>query len=158
MICSDTKIEFRSGNIFDADVEALVNTVNCVGVMGRGIALQFKKTFPDNFRAYAKACEFNEVRLGKMFVFETNQLDKFRYIINFPTKNHWRKNSRIEDIEAGLDNLTHVIRKRQIHSIAIPSLGCGLGGLDWQDVRPQIESALKKCPNLRAVVFEPTDD
>ena len=149
-------IKFKVGDILAEDVEALVNTVNCVGVMGRGIALQFKKAFPENFRAYAEACKRGEVRPGRMFVVETFQLTNPRYIINFPTKRHWRGNSRIEDIQAGLQDLTTVIRKRDIRSIAVPPLGSGLGGLEWSDVRPHIERALRGYNNLDVVVFEPS--
>ena len=124
-------IEFRTGDILKADAEALVNTVNCVGVMGRGIALQFKNAFPDNFKAYEAACEREEVQPGKMFVFETGTLTNPKFIINFPTKRHWRGKSRIEDIESGLKALVEEIRQRGIRSIAIPPLGSGLGGLDW---------------------------
>ena len=103
-------IEFKKGDIFAEDAEALVNTVNCVGVMGRGVALQFKKAFPENFDAYARACDRKEVRPGRMFVFETGELANPRYIINFPTKRHWRRKSRIEDIDAGLKALVAAIR------------------------------------------------
>src|SRR5215475_10402614 len=119
-------IEYRSGDIVKADTEALINTVNCVGVMGRGIALQFKNAFPENFDAYAAACRRHEVQPGRMFVFETEQLTTPRYIINFPTKRHWRGKSRMEDIESGLQSLVEEIKTRGIHSIAIPPLGSGL--------------------------------
>ena len=132
-------IRFTTGDILAEDAEALVNTVNCVGVMGRGIALQFKKAFPENFRVYAAACRRGEVQPGRMFVFETGALTNPRYIINFPTKRHWRGNSRIEDIDAGLKDLATVIRQRDIRSIAVPPLGAGLGGLEWSEVRPRIE-------------------
>ena len=148
-------IRFTTGDILAEDAEALVNTVNCVGVMGRGIALQFKKAFPENFRVYADACARGEVRPGRMFVFETRQLTNPRYIINFPTKRHWRGNSRIEDIDAGLKDLVMVIRERDIRSIAVPPLGSGLGGLEWSDVRPRIEKALHGFNDLDVVVFEP---
>ena len=148
-------IRFKAGDILAEDAEALVNTVNCVGVMGRGIALQFKKAFPENFRAYAEACGRGEVRPGRMFVFETGGLTNPRYIVNFPTKRHWRGNSRIEDIEAGLADLTRLIRERGICSIAIPPLGSGLGGLEWGAVRQRIEEALRGFNDLRIVVFEP---
>ena len=128
-------IEYKTGNIFDEDVEALVNSVNCVGFMGRGIALQFKNIFPENFRAYAAACKRSEVHPGRMFVFETKQMANPRYIINFPTKRHWRGKSRMEDIEAGLHALTQEIVTRGIRSIALPPLGSGLGGLNWAEVR-----------------------
>ena len=148
-------IRFKTGDILAEDAEALVNTVNCVGVMGRGIALQFKKAFPENFRAYADACGRGEVRPGRMFVFETGGLTNPRYIVNFPTKRHWCGNSRIEDIEAGLADLTRLIRERGICSIAIPPLGSGLGGLEWGAVRQRIEEALRGFNDLRIVVFEP---
>ena len=148
-------IRFTTGDILAEDAEALVNTVNCVGVMGRGIALQFKKAFPKNFRAYAAACRRGEVQPGRMFVFETGALTNPRYIVNFPTKRHWRGNSRIKDIDAGLENLATVIREYDIRSIAVPPLGAGLGGLEWSDVRPRIEKALQDFSDLDVVVFEP---
>ena len=121
-------IQYTQGDILQAEVEALVNTVNCVGVMGRGIALLFKKALPDNFKAYAAACKRGEVLPGRMFVFETGRLIQPYYIINFPTKRHWRGKSRIEDIESGLAALVKEIQLRNIRSIAIPPLGSGLGG------------------------------
>ncbi len=148
-------IEHKTGDIFAEDVEAIVNSVNCVGVMGRGIALQFKNVFPENFKAYAEACERNEVQPGRMFVFETGQLTNPRYIINFPTKRHWRGKSRIEDIEAGLQALAREIRDRNIRSIAIPPLGTNLGGLNWTDVRPSIEAALREIDDLAVTLFVP---
>ncbi len=151
-------IEYRKGNILEADVEALVNSVNCVGIMGRGIALQFKKAWPENFKAYVKACKRQEVRPGKLFVFETGNLINPRYIINFPTKRHWRGKSRIEDIEAGLKALVDEIKRRNIHSIALPPLGCGLGGLNWNDVCRLIEQTLGNLTDVRVIVFEPTDN
>ena len=147
-------IEHKTGDIFDEDVDALVNSVNCVGVMGRGIALQFKKRFPENFRDYAKACNRNEIQPGWMFVHETGQLSP-RYIINFPTKRHWRSKSCMGDIEAGLDALVREIRERDIHSIAIPALGSTLGGLRWEDVRPRIEAALAGLDDVAVMLFEP---
>ena len=149
-------IEFKTtGDIFEADVEGLVNSVNCVGVMGRGIALQFKNAYPENFKAYEEACKRDEVQPGRMFVYESGKMTNPRYIINFPTKRHWRAKSRIEDIEAGLDALADEIRARNIRSIAIPPLGSSLGGLDWADVRPRIETALGKLDNLQVLLFEP---
>jgi len=150
-------IEYKTGNILDTDVEALVNSVNCVGLMGRGIALQFKKGWPENFKAYAAACRRQEVRPGSMFVFETGRLSNPRYVINFPTKRHWRGKSRIEDIEAGLEALAEEIRRRGIRSIALPPLGCGLGGLEWPEVRLRIEQALGGLTDVRILVFEPTE-
>jgi O-acetyl-ADP-ribose deacetylase (regulator of RNase III) len=148
-------IEYKTGDIFAEDVEALVNSVNCVGVMGRGIALQFKIRFPENFKAYARACKREEVRPGRMFVFETGQLTNPRYIINFPTKRHWRGKSRIEDIEAGLEALTQEISERNIRSIAVPPLGSDLGGLDWSEVRPRMEARLRAVDGVQVVIFTP---
>ena len=149
-------IEYKVGDMFSEDVEALVNSVNCVGVMGRGIALQFKNAFPENFKAYLEACKREEVRPGRMFVYETGQMiGSPRYVINFPTKRHWRGKSRMEDIEAGLAALADEIRARNIRSIAIPPLGSSLGGLDWSDVRPRIEAALRELDNLQVLLFEP---
>jgi O-acetyl-ADP-ribose deacetylase (regulator of RNase III) len=146
---------YLQGDILKADAEALVNTVNCVGVMGRGIALQFRNVFPDNFKAYAAACKQGEVQPGRMFVFETGQLAGPRYIINFPTKRHWRGKSRIEDIRDGLVALVSEIKARNIRSIAIPPLGSGLGGLQWSQVRALIERAMAALPDVDILVFEP---
>ncbi|TQE99651.1 MAG: macro domain-containing protein [Spiribacter salinus] len=148
-------IEYKSGDILREDAQALVNTVNCVGVMGRGIALQFKKAFPKNFNAYASACKNEEVQPGRMFVFETGQLTNPRYIINFPTKRHWRGKSRIEDINAGLGDLAATIRQHDIRSIAIPPLGSGLGGLEWAEVKARIEEHLASLDDVQVLVFEP---
>lgn len=149
-------ISYTSGDILNADVEALVNTVNCVGIMGRGLALQFKNMFPENFEAYAAACARNAVQPGLMFVFETGELTNPRYIINFPTKRHWRGKSRMEDIEAGLTALREEIVRRGIRSIAIPPLGSGLGGLDWSAVKPRIAAALSPLQHVDIRVYEPT--
>jgi len=148
-------IEYKTGNLLQEDAEALVNSVNCVGVMGRGIALQFKRAWPDNFRAYAAACRRGEVRPGRMFVFPTGRLDNPKYIINFPTKRHWRNKSRLEDIRAGLEALAQEIRQRKIRSIAVPPLGSGLGGLSWPEVRECIEQILGTLDDVRIIVFEP---
>lgn len=148
-------IEYTGGNILHADAEALVNTVNCVGVMGRGIALQFKNAYPKNFKAYEAACQRQEVQPGRMFVYATGELANPRFIINFPTKRHWRGNSRMEDIESGLIDLVEVIRRNNIQSIAIPPLGSGLGGLEWDDVRPRIEKALAALPQVKVLLYEP---
>jgi O-acetyl-ADP-ribose deacetylase (regulator of RNase III) len=148
------RIVRTSGDILSANADALVNTVNCVGIMGRGIALQFKNAFPDNFEAYKRACDAEEVRPGKMFIFETGELHP-KYIVNFPTKRHWKGKSRIEDIRSGLEDLRHEIGRRGIKSIAIPPLGSGLGGLDWSEVRPLIEDALNDIPDLDVTIYEP---
>lgn len=149
-------MKYTTGNILDADTEALVNPVNCVGVMGRGLALQFKKAFPENFEAYSAACAHRAVQPGRMFIFETATLTKPRYIINFPTKRHWQDKSRIEDIETGLEALAYEIIARRIRSIAIPPLGAGLGRLSWVDVRQRIEDTLSALEDVKIVIFEPT--
>lgn len=148
-------ITYKHDDIFNANAEALVNTVNCVGVMGRGIALQFKKRFPENFAEYEKACKQNEVVPGKMFVHSTGSMINPRFVINFPTKRHWRGSSRLEDIEAGLIALKNVIIQNNIKSIAIPPLGCGLGGLDWSVVKSKIELALNDLTDVEIMIFEP---
>lgn len=137
-----TMIREAHGDLLSADVDAIVNTVNTVGVMGKGIALQFKKRFPGNFKAYSAACKASEVKLGEMFVFDAGQLVTPRWVINFPTKQHWKSRSRLKDIDAGLDDLVRVIGELGIRSIALPPLGCGLGGLNWLEVRPLIERKL----------------
>ncbi|MBI2492070.1 MAG: macro domain-containing protein [Candidatus Rokubacteria bacterium] len=147
-------IELKRGNILEADVEALVNTVNCMGVMGRGIALQFKQAFPENFRQYQRACRVGEVRPGKMFVVQTGLMNP-RFIINFPTKRHWKGKSRLTDIEAGLRDLVTEVKRLGLRTVAVPPLGCGSGGLNWQDVRPVIESALSTLPDVHVLLFEP---
>ena len=130
------------GNLLKADVEALANSVNTVGVMGKGIALQFKNAFPANFQAYEAACKKQAVRPGEVFVFDSGQLIPPRWIINFPTKGHWRARSRIRDVAEGLDDLRHVIEELEISSIALPPLGCGHGRLDWGEVRSLIKERL----------------
>jgi len=113
-------IEYSKGNLFTDDAESLVNTVKFVGVMGRGVALQFKGTFPENFQAYAAACKRGEVRPGRRFVFETRQLTSPLFTINFPTKRHWRARSRLEDIEVGLEDLVCQIGRLWIRSVVLP--------------------------------------
>ncbi len=147
-------IRYTSGDILRSEADALVNTVNCVGVMGRGIALQFKKAFPRNFDEYKAACDRGEVVPGKMFITERRALTTPRFIVNFPTKRHWRGKSRIEDIETGLIALREEINSRGIQSIAIPPLGSGLGGLNWKEVRDRIESTLGD-ESVDIIVFEP---
>jgi O-acetyl-ADP-ribose deacetylase (regulator of RNase III) len=144
-----------SGDILAAPVEALVNTVNCVGVMGRGIALQFKNAFPDNYKQYAQACKREEVQPGRMFITSTGLLQGPRYIINFPTKRHWRGKSRLEDIETGLVDLVRIIDELSITSVAIPPLGCGLGGLAWPEVNSRIIAALAPLQSVQIHLFAP---
>ena len=146
-------IRFTTGNLLSAKADALVNTVNTVGVMGKGIALMFKEAFPDNFRAYEAACRDGRVVVGRMFV--TERLIAPRWIINFPTKQHWRGKSRIEWIEEGLTDLRRTLLAYDIKSVALPPLGSGNGGLDWHQVRPQIQSALGSL-DIEITVYEPT--
>lgn len=151
---------FKNGDMFSEPAEALVNTVNCVGVMGKGVALEFKKRWPGNFKAYKKICEAKALSPGQLFVFDTNELfatDGPRYIVNFPTKAHWRSKSKISYIEDGLNALAKAIREYKISSIAIPPLGCGNGGLDWSDVKPLISSKLEALDDVDVVVFAPRD-
>jgi len=149
-------IRFTQGNLLAADVEALVNTVNTVGIMGKGIALMFKDKLEPNFREYAAACKRGEVHTGRMFVTENPALMGPRWIINFPTKEHWRTRTRIEWIEDGLEDLRRVVEEKGIRSIAVPPLGCGHGGRSWSEVRPLIEKALGDLPDVDVVVYEPT--
>ncbi|MEW6599026.1 MAG: macro domain-containing protein [Pseudomonadota bacterium] len=149
-------IRYTTGNLLEADAEALVNTVNTVGVMGKGIALMFKETFPENFKAYALACEHGDVQLGEMFVTHRSDMYGPKWIINFPTKKHWRNPSKLEWIEDGLRNLRSVIERNKIRTIAIPPLGAGNGGLDWGLVKPRIEAALADLGDVDILVFEPT--
>ncbi len=148
-------ITYKTGNLFSEDAEALVNTVNCAGVMGRGVALQFKRQFPENFKTYEKACKQKTIVPGKMFVYKTGNVINPKFIINFPTKRHWRGASRIEDIKAGLVDLVNVIQTYDIKSVALPPLGCGLGGLKWNDVQEQIEKTLNYKIKAKVTVFEP---
>ena len=148
-------LTFTQGNLLEERADALVNTVNTVGVMGKGIALMFKERFAENFRRYAAACKAGEVRTGRMFVTESGELDGPRWIINFPTKDHWRGKSRMEWIVAGLNDLRRFLVENKVKSVAIPPLGAGNGGLEWADVRAQIETILSDL-ETKIVVFEPT--
>lgn len=149
-------IRFLRGNLFDSDAEALVNTVNTHGVMGKGIALEFKKRFPANYEFYRQACEQGQVQIGKMLVFPTQSLQP-QYIINFPTKQHWRGRSKLEYIQRGLQDLVCVVQQQGIRSIALPPLGCGHGGLRWEQVKPLIEQAFASLPDVEVQVYEPTE-
>ena len=148
-------IELSEGDLLEAKVDALVNAVNTEGVMGKGIALQFKQKFPDMFEAYRRACKAGEVRPGSMHVFRFDDRSAPRFIINFPTKRHWRSPSRLEDIEAGLLALAAEVRGHNIRSIAVPALGCGNGGLEWQRVFAYMKEALEPLEDVRVLVFPP---
>lgn len=154
-------IEYKTGDMFDEPTEAIVNTVNCVGVMGKGVALEFKRRWPENFRAYKRLCDAGDMSPGKMFVFENGGLvgeTDHRYLINFPTKQHWRAHSKIEFIEEGLDDFVRQVERLGIKSVAMPPLGCGNGGLDWSDIRPLIERKLAPLEDVRFIVFPPGSD
>ena len=151
-------IEFiKNGNLIETDAEALVNTVNTVGIMGKGVALQFKKAFPDNFKAYEKAAKDSEIQIGKVFVIETGKFTNPKYIINFPTKKHWRYPSRLEWVKEGLRDLHNFIVRNNIRSIAIPPLGCGNGKLKWAEVKPLIINSLADIADLKVFLFEPSE-
>ena len=149
-------IQFTQGNLLEAKAEALVNTVNTVGVMGKGIALMFKERFAENYRQYAAACKAKQVQTGKMFVTEVRELDGPRWVVNFPTKQHWRSPSQLEWVVEGLQDLRHFLVENKVRSIAIPPLGAGNGGLEWAAVREQIELALGDLQDVEITVFEPT--
>ena len=151
-------IKNTRGNLLEAPVEALVNTVNTKGIMGKGIALQFRQAFPEMFHAYEKACRAGRVTLGQMDVHDLGGLvGGARWIINFPTKGHWKAKSRIEDVESGLRDLIATIRELGIHSIAVPPLGCGNGGLPWNEVRPLIEEAFAQVPEVEVLLYAPVE-
>ena len=147
-------IVYLRGNLLEDDAQALVNTVNTVGVMGKGIALQFKQRFPTNFTAYAQACRLGQVQTGRMFITEPGEFTGPRWVVNFPTKQHWRDPSRIEWVVDGLQDLRCFVTSNQVLSIALPALGAGLGGLQWSVVREHIEAALSDLP-MDVRIFEP---
>lgn len=147
---------FKNGNLLDSQVQALVNTVNTVGVMGKGIALAFKQRFPENFRLYANACRDGRVRVGTMFVTEHASMLDPKWIVNFPTKQHWRNPSRMEWITNGLQDLRRFLVEKKVQSVALPALGAGNGGLPWAEVRQQIERALHGL-ETDVFIFEPLD-
>lgn len=150
-------MKYIKGNMLDAEAQALVNTVNTVGIMGKGIALQFKEYFPKNFKVYADACKKEEVQTGKMLVVKESTLNGIKLIINFPTKKEWFKKSQYSYVEEGLKDLINVIEEYQIKSIAIPPLGCGNGGLKWEKVKVLLETYLSGLPNVDIQIFEPND-
>ncbi len=148
-------ITTAEGDLLLAEAEALVNPVNCVGVMGKGLALQFRKAYPEMFRAYGRACRAGEILPGHIHAWATEEGVGPRFILNFPTKRHWRDRSRLDDIEAGLADLVTVIERHEIRSVAIPALGAGLGGLDWSTVRPLIVRTLDKLSGVDVLLYEP---
>lgn len=155
-------IEFVTGDLFHAKTQAIVNTVNCVGVMGKGVALEFKKRWPENFKTYKNKCDQDEIQIGKMFVFDNNgslfeNSSDFEYLINFPTKKHWRSKSKIEYIIEGLEDFVLEVKRLNIKSVAIPPLGCGNGGLQWGQVMPLIVDKVSELPNVQWVIYQPKE-
>ncbi len=149
-------MRYITGNILESSAQAIVNTVNTVGVMGKGIALQFKKAFPRNYKSYLDACKNNDLKIGKLFVcIDSNMISGQKIIINFPTKTDWRKPSEYEYIEKGLDNLIEIINHYNIKSIAIPPLGAGNGGLEWEKVKKIINTKLQNV-DIDILIYEPT--
>ena len=144
-------ITFVSGNIFDSPTQVVANTVNCVGVMGKGLALEFKSRYPDMYADYKKRCDQKQVKPGEPYIWENDRVQ----ILNFPTKRHWREKSRLDDIEAGLEYLSTHYEQMGIYTLALPALGCANGGLDWKDVRPLIEKYLAEIPDLEVFVYMP---
>lgn len=154
-------INFQTGDMFASKAQALVNTVNCVGVMGKGVALEFKRRWPENYKAYKRACDLKALRPGSMLVFDRGQLfrdEPPRYIVNFPTKDHWRSKSKMTYISKGLDSLIEEIHRLGITSIAMPPLGCGNGGLDWKEVKPLIEAKLGGLSGVTIEVYGPAGE
>ena len=149
-------IHYTTGNLLEAEVDAVVNTVNTVGVMGKGIALMFKERYPENFKIYQKACKAKTFHTGELLITESDELSGARWIVNFPTKQHWRSPTKIEWVEAGLLELTKFIEREGVRSIAIPPLGCGNGGLDWAIVKPLLEKHLSPMKDVDVFIYEPT--
>jgi O-acetyl-ADP-ribose deacetylase (regulator of RNase III) len=148
-------VTLKSGDLLKDSSEAVVNTVNCVGVMGKGIALQFKQRWPQNFKAYADACKHKLIKPGKVFIHDMGQWAEPRYVVNFPTKVHWRDDSKVEYIESGLRDLIAQAKRLGIKSVALPPLGCGNGGLEWSRVKRAIVDAFKDHPDIDVHLFEP---
>lgn len=142
----------------ESGAEALVNTVNTVGVMGKGIALMFRERFDRNYQLYADACKAHDVRVGHMFVTEPAELGGPRWIINFPTKQHWKTPSKLEWIDDGLQELRRFLLDQNVKSVAIPPLGAGNGGLDWPTVKARIEAALGSLSDTEVIVYEPSNE
>lgn len=149
-------IRYTQGNLLEAEAEAVVNTVNEVGVMGKGIALQFKEAFPASAKAYMEAAKRGEVRVGRVFVTRGEELLGPRWILHFPTKRHWRHGSKLEWVTEGLVDLVRVLREKGIRSVALPPLGCGNGGLDWKRVRAEIERAFAQVDDVEVLVYGPS--
>ncbi|XPF94688.1 macro domain-containing protein [Colwellia sp. RE-S-Sl-9] len=150
-------ITYQKGNILHDQSDAIINTVNTVGVMGKGLALQFKKAFPENFKEYKKACDDHSMITGKVLSVSLNSMSPPFFIINFPTKAHWKGKSKLEYIEQGLDSLKAEVKRLNLKSVAIPALGSGLGGLPWQDVEQLIQSSLAEFPEVNWLLYPPQE-
>lgn len=148
-------INYQTGNILHDQADAIINTVNTVGVMGKGLALQFKKAFPSNFKAYKKACDDKSFSTGEVLTVNLNSLSAPFYVINFPTKAHWKGKSKVEYIEQGLASLKTEVQRLGLKSIAIPALGSGLGGLPWQQIEPLILNSLSDMPEVDWRIYPP---
>lgn len=147
-------IEMRSGDILLSEAHALVNPVNCVGVMGKGLAAQFKDHFPENFMLYEEACNHGFVQIGKVFATQGKIRGQHKYIVNFPTKEHWRDSSRLEFVEQGLKALVQFLLAHEIKSVAVPPLGCGLGGLSWVIVKPLLFGTFVQYPQIQTLIYD----
>lgn len=153
-------VTFMQGDMFGARADAIVNTVNCVGVMGKGVALEFKRRWPENFDEYRELCQRKALRPGKVFVHQNSDMldrDSWRFLINFPTKDHWKQKSKIEYIDKGLDDFLVQVGNHGIKSVVLPPLGCGNGGLDWLEVRSLIVRKLSSVDSVKFFVFEPSE-
>jgi O-acetyl-ADP-ribose deacetylase (regulator of RNase III) len=148
-------MKYIKGNILESNTEVIINPVNTVGIMGKGLALEFKQKFPYNYKLYKEACKNETIDIGKLLLVDESHLENKKFIINFPTKKHWRNPSKIEYIEEGLKDLIHIIEKNNFESIAIPALGCGLGGLKWEHVRLLLEKYLGNNQKTEIIIFEP---
>ncbi|WP_338759666.1 macro domain-containing protein [Bernardetia sp. ABR2-2B] len=148
-------MNYTKGNILESSTEVIINPVNTVGVMGKGLALAFKKEFPHNYKIYKEACKNKTIDIGKLLLVDESNLERKKFIINFPTKKHWRNPSKIEYIEEGLKDLVQILKNNNFESMAIPALGCGLGGLEWEDVRLLLENHLGNLEEIEIVIYEP---
>jgi len=148
-------ITYQTGNILHNQADAIINTVNTVGVMGKGLALQFKKAFPDNFKVYKKACDDKSLVTGQVLSVPLNSMSAPFYILNFPTKAHWKGKSKLEYIEQGLESLKAEVKRLNLKSVAIPALGSGLGGLPWHEVEQLIQRSLAELPDVQWLIYPP---
>jgi O-acetyl-ADP-ribose deacetylase (regulator of RNase III) len=144
-------VTFVKGDIFKSPAQVLTNTVNCVGVMGKGVALEFKNRYPQMFGDYKSKCDQGKVKPGQPYLWE----DDSAQVLNFPTKRHWRDSSLLQDVEDGLKYLAASYEQMGIQSIAMPALGCGLGGLEWSEVQPLFVKYMGTLPDLDVYVYEP---